>query len=294
MSNSPYIPFITLQQAVLTLGFDWQNEEYFFCHGEFPMIESKITGTQDYFGILLCTEGDIDINIDDIEYNITSSTLLIARPSSIVHIIRQKSQYKGILLFVGRDFLLKNIVNADLTKPFRELQAHNYVLTKLTAEKEKTLIDVYKLIYQKKDIQQSHLQLEIIRSLYLVFVCEVADFFLKSKNVETRSTRNDEITEAFRLLLADPINITHTTAYFAYQLNISPKHLIKAVKTITGKAPGVFINEKITENAKLLLANPSLTITDISEQLGFSETASFSKFFKKQTGQTPTRHRNNK
>jgi len=105
--------------------------------------------------------------------------------------------------------------------------------------------------------------------------------------VETHSTRNEEITDAFLNLLTQPIKASHKTAYFANKLHISPKHLIKAIKTTTGNSPGIFINKQLIDNAKLLLTDNQLTIAQISRELGFSETASFSSFFKKQTGQTP-------
>ena len=85
--------------------------------------------------------------------------------------------------------------------------------------------------------------------------------------------------------------MSHKTAYFAGKLNVSPKYLIHAVKTTTGKSPGFFINEKITDNAKLLLGDYSLNISQISEKLGFSEVSSFSSFFKKHTNLSPTLYR---
>ncbi|MGI5975967.1 MAG: helix-turn-helix domain-containing protein [Paludibacter sp.] len=288
MTNHSHSPYSTLQESIINLGYEWQEKDYFFCHGVLPVINDTITDMKEYVGILLCTDGDIDISINEVDYNLTASTLLIAHPSSIVHIIRSKRQYKGILLFVARDFLAKNIVNAQLVKPFRQISNHQYTLTNLTKEQQKILIDIYKLIYRKRETKQSVFQLETLRNLFLVFICEVAEIFLKSKEVESHSTRNEEIADAFFTLLLKPIKIGNKTAFFADRLNISPKHLIKAVKTITGKAPGVFIHEKIADDAKILLTDKKLSINQVSEKLGFSETSSFSKFFKKQTGISPS------
>ena len=202
-----------------------------------------------------------------------------------------KREYHGILLFVARDFLAKNIVNAQLVKPFRQINNHQYTLTDLTKEQQKILIDIYKLIYRKRETKSSVFQQETLRNLFLVFVCEVAEIFLKSKKVENHSTRNEEITDSFFNLLLQPIKISNKTAFFANQLNISSKHLIKAIKTTTGKSPGTFINEKITDHAKVLLTDKELTTSQVSEKLGFSETSSFSKFFKRQTELSPTQFR---
>ncbi|MDD3738788.1 MAG: helix-turn-helix domain-containing protein [Lentimicrobiaceae bacterium] len=291
MTNKSSDSYYTLREAIISLGYEWQEKDYFFCHGELPIINDAITDMKEYVGILLCADGDIDISINEVDYNLTASTLLIAHPTSIVHIIRSKRQYKGFLLFVARNFLAKNIVNAQLVKPFRQISKHQYTITNISREQQKNLIDIYKLIYRKKETKQSVFQLETLRNLFLVFICEVAEIFLKSKKVENRSTRNEEITDAFFNLLRQPLRVSDKTAFFANLLNISPKHLIKTIKNTTGKSPGIFINEKITDDAKLLLADNSLTISQISDKLGFSETSSFSKFFKKQVGISPSQFR---
>ncbi len=288
MTNQSSDTYFTLQEAIIGLGYEWQEKDFFFCHGVFPIIENSTTDMKDYVGILLCTQGDIDISINEVDYNLTASTLLIAQPSSIVHIIRSRSQYNGILMFVARDFLAKYIINAQLVQPFRQVSKNQNLLAKLTSEEQKSLIDIYRLIYRKRETKDSVFQLEALRNLLLAYICEIAEIFLKSENVETRSTRNEEITDAFFNLLHQPLRASNKTAFFADLLNISPKHLIKAVKTTTGKSPGVFINEKITDYAKLLLADNNLSVSQISDKLGFSETSSFSKFFKKQVGISPS------
>jgi len=291
MANFTNNSYSTLQEAIINLGYEWPEKDYFFCHGVFPTVDNTIADIQEYVGILLCTDGDIDININRIDYNLTASTLLIAHPSSIVHIVRSRNQYNGILLFIARNFLAKHVVNAELVKPFRQVSKYQYTLSALTKTEQKHFIDIYKLIYRKKEAKESPLKKEILRNLFLVFVCEAAEIFLKSSKVEVHTTRNEEITDAFFNLLLRPIKISNKTAFYADRLNVSTKHLIQAVKTTTEKSPGVFINEKISDDAKLLLADNRLSISHISEKLGFSETSSFSKFFKKQTGLSPSQFR---
>ncbi len=291
MTNTQHKTNFTLQEALIQLGYDWHEKDYFFFHGAFPIIENSTADMQNYLGIMLCTDGDIDISINEVDYNLTASTLLIAFPSSIVHIVRSRRHYNGILVFVALDFLSKHIINAQLVHPFRQVSKNHHSLVELTREEQKNLIDIYKIICRKREAKGSDLQLEALRNLLLAAICEVAEIFLKSNKVEIRSTRNEEITDAFLNLLIKPIKISHKTAYFAGKLNVSPKYLIHAVKTTTGKSPGFFINEKITDNAKLLLGDYSLNISQISEKLGFSEVSSFSSFFKKHTNLSPTLYR---
>jgi AraC family transcriptional regulator len=45
------------------------------------------------------------------------------------------------------------------------------------------------------------------------------------------------------------------------------------------------------EQAKLLLADPSISVTDVGFTVGYSQTSSFSVAFRKMTGWTPSEYR---
>jgi AraC-like DNA-binding protein len=83
----------------------------------------------------------------------------------------------------------------------------------------------------------------------------------------------------------------HNLKFYADSLFITPKYLIHAIKKSSGKTPGKLIDEAIVAEAKLLLRDRDHTIAKVSERLQFSDQASFSKFFKKNTGITPVSYR---
>lgn len=72
---------------------------------------------------------------------------------------------------------------------------------------------------------------------------------------------------------------------------ISPWHLSKLLKKETGENFVDLISRIRVDNAKKLLKNPALKIYEISERVGFSDIAYFSKTFKKLAGVTPVEYR---
>lgn len=78
---------------------------------------------------------------------------------------------------------------------------------------------------------------------------------------------------------------------YAKQLNIHTNHLNRAVKEIMGRTTSEIINERLIQEAKILLRYTSLNIAEIAYLLGFNEAAYFTNFFKKQTNQTPMNFR---
>ena len=65
----------------------------------------------------------------------------------------------------------------------------------------------------------------------------------------------------------------------------------QAHEGLTPHALQRFIATRINLEAKRLLAHTNLPITDLAETLGFEETTNFTKFFKRETGCTPTEFR---
>lgn len=73
---------------------------------------------------------------------------------------------------------------------------------------------------------------------------------------------------------------------------VSQWHLSKLLNKYTGKNFSELLNHIRIEEAKKLLADPSLRIGEIAEQVGFIDFAHFSRVFKKQTGISANEYRN--
>ena len=62
----------------------------------------------------------------------------------------------------------------------------------------------------------------------------------------------------------------------------------RGFKQSFGMPPHRYHTSRRIERAKILLADPALSVTEIGLTAGFSETGSFSAAFRKATGLTPT------
>ena len=113
----------------------------------------------------------------------------------------------------------------------------------------------------------------------------------------TREEINHTVVKKFTSLLDEYIakqaerEGLPSVAYFADKCCYSPKYFGELVKTEMGKTAKEFINERVLRNAKQLLEDESLTITRVSERLGFEYPQHFVRFFKAQTGRTPSDYR---
>lgn len=82
-----------------------------------------------------------------------------------------------------------------------------------------------------------------------------------------------------------------TVAYFADKCCYSPKYFGELVKTETGCTAKDFINDRLLRAAMQLLSDDTLSIAQVSHQLGFEYPQHFVRFFKTKTGKTPSEYR---
>jgi len=77
----------------------------------------------------------------------------------------------------------------------------------------------------------------------------------------------------------------------AEHVRLSPHHFCRAFKQSFGVPPHRYHVQRRIEQAKLLLADRAISITDIGLTVGYSQTSSFSVAFRKLTGWSPTEYR---
>ena len=82
-----------------------------------------------------------------------------------------------------------------------------------------------------------------------------------------------------------------TVAYFAERNHLSTAYFGQVVKTETGQTAKAFIHDRLLAVAKEQLSDESLSVTQVSENLGFEYPQHFVRFFKRHTGQTPSEYR---
>jgi AraC-like DNA-binding protein len=83
----------------------------------------------------------------------------------------------------------------------------------------------------------------------------------------------------------------HKLDFYASQLHLTPKSLSAAIKKQTGKSAGKWIDDTVTLEAKVLLQNKSLTVSQVSSLLNFSDQSVFGKFFRANAGLSPVAYR---
>ncbi|MCX5883574.1 MAG: AraC family transcriptional regulator [Deltaproteobacteria bacterium] len=78
----------------------------------------------------------------------------------------------------------------------------------------------------------------------------------------------------------------------AGQVGISPRHFIRRFKKATGESPLNFLQQMRIETAKKILETRPDTVDAITQAIGYDNSSTFRKLFKKYTGLSPREYRN--
>lgn len=98
---------------------------------------------------------------------------------------------------------------------------------------------------------------------------------------------NERRMEMLNGLMQRHLRSQKPAAFYAQSLGISPTHLNRIVRAMTGFSAHELITRKLIDEAKRELVFTFGSVQEVGYRLGFADPAYFSRFFLKQTGETP-------
>ncbi len=113
----------------------------------------------------------------------------------------------------------------------------------------------------------------------------------KQKPNEAQKNAAEKIMERYKKLLAQHIFETNRVTDYAEMLNVTPDHLNKCIKATIGKTSQELLADMVILEAKVMLRQTDLSISEIAFKFSESNPSDFSRFFKNKTHQTPKAYR---
>lgn len=138
---------------------------------------------------------------------------------------------------------------------------------------------------------ENEVNLDIITVYLLALFTELKRFYTPSVSVKKNTALM--ITQNFKDALSRHIYEKQKVTEYADMLNVSPNHLNKCVKLTTGQSAQDILNEMILLEAKVLLKQTDMQISEIAYKLSQQNHSDFSRFFKAKTGITPKDYKQN-
>lgn len=142
----------------------------------------------------------------------------------------------------------------------------------------------------------------IFASSLAVFLCggdsleegerKAREYCIRQQSAQPRlEGRASQLYSSFLRLLSGEKGGAASVASYADRLNVSARYLGQVCRQIAGSSPKGIIDGHVTSEIIGRLKDGEQNIQEIALGLGFSSQAHLSKFFKKQTGMSPSQYR---
>lgn len=225
--------------------------------------------------------------LDDQEFNLQPCKFFFIDYNQVYHIKGSREVTGEVILFT-RSFY--NFIYTG-NKVIRSDTALNNVLPFIlpAPENRKDLLQTFKEL-QDEYSSDKLLKKETICLLLKVFMLKYIRNSKKSR-IDRSVNHKKKITEDFRALVNQHYKEWKTTSNYAVQLNLTPNYLNVLIKDHLDITAGQVIKNRVVLEAERLLLHTTLSVTEISYELGFNDNSHFGKYFKSVKGTSPKIYR---
>ncbi|WP_299121353.1 AraC family transcriptional regulator [uncultured Tenacibaculum sp.] len=225
------------------------------------------------------------------KYDCTNGTMLFTAPNQTLTFNDMVFSSESYHISFHKDY----IRSLDIYESIKKYNFFNYNVNEalhLSPKEEQIIKDIFKNIKTEYHNNQDEFSKEIIIS-QLDTLLKYADRFYKRQFLNRTDenkiliTRFKEILNSYfeqNLLAEEGIP---TVDWMATQLNVSHRYMSDTIKAETGKTAVDQINLFLVEEAKSMLLNPNLSISETAYKLGFEYPQYFTRVFKKKVGMSP-------
>lgn len=298
--RGPINLYNTISDFYQALGLPLAQETDFTIHAteqflnDYP--EKSPLFRANYYSFVIIKEGRGLYILDSETFETGPGTLYFNNPGHIkgYEII---DPYRGYIITFSETFLKQHIHESIFDEfPFLLAEAvPPHHLSPAEFEPFEALCEQLLAEYQG----HSPYKYKILSSLMMVFLLRLKEMFWADYDPQAEGDQTSPIVITFkqnlethfRSLVEGQSDQLFQVQDFAQLQGLHPNYFSTVIKRKTGKTVNTWIAEKSIAEAQALLARSSQSIKEIAYRLGFQEPTHFSRFFKKQTGLTPSAFR---
>ena len=239
---------------------------------------------------LLCTEGEGSFVFNDRSYPIAANDLVVVPNPNRVKDITTSNRIR-VEWFAADYKFLQSLLPSNNYSIGGSISLNQNPVIHLNDKQAARLLDDFHRLRDRLADRQLRFYREMMGSLCLTMMYDIFEAHASDDSNE-HSDRVSIIVRQFMQLLSTGISRTRRdVSYYAERLHVSPKYLSATVKRVTGHSVSHYIHRSTIPIIKRYLNDERLSLTQIAERMNFSSLPHFSRYCKKNLGQSPSDYR---
>jgi AraC-like DNA-binding protein len=239
----------------------------------------------DFYHLILFTRGGGSFSIDFQNFKIIPYRAYFMAPGQ-VHGWDFEGDMDGYVINFSVHFFQSFLLKSDYLDQFYFLNgiAGDSVID-ILEDQRTSVIEILENAVNEME-KQNRFKKDTIRVWILQLFLQIGNMNVRSE-VHAADSYNMTLLRNFEKLIEKNYLNLRLPKQYAELLFITPNHLNALCNEALGKPAGDLIRNRIALEAKRMLINFSLTVTEIAYALNFEDNSYFCKFFKKQAGMSP-------
>lgn len=228
------------------------------------------------------------------DLELSANMFMVTDPQTVYEMISVSDDFQSRMVSYKREFISALSLKFNRLITYRYFRQQMNIGVPFHADEMEV---VWKSVNFLKYILDSETEMtykkEIVEHLFSVFCYQMAGIISNQDNTAmNQMSRQEEIVFVFLNDVAKYHNNERSVEFYAARQSITTRHLSSVIKSVTGKSASEIIALIVINEAKVLLNSSNKPVSEISSILGFSDPYSFSHFFKKHLGESPSQYRN--
>lgn len=240
--------------------------------------------------IMVCLEGEIEVSINLKKYVLRKNSVLLNYSENIIE-LHKAEKVHAYAIIISSDYVNQFSLE-QYPHQYYSLQDYwdNEVFN--VPNNEIKVLGSYLSIFRRSLTSDALMDNELIKQLSRAFFTHILllqkGYCDSQKNENKLSKNSYAILKKFNELVSSHHAQERKLSFYADKMCITSKYLSQVIEKTSGKKATDWISEYVVIEAKSLLRYSGKNIQEISQQLNFPSQSSFGKYFKSQTGLSPT------
>jgi AraC family transcriptional activator of pobA len=265
------------------------EKDYLFVDsGDHPFHEEPYRAES--YAIAYIKEGSVRLHVGLSSYDVDAPSIITLGPSVIRYFAKEGELLKMDVIFFKETFLLEQYPDSFFLLKHDFFAQSDQVVLPLKDAYGNKIDKIFELIKLTRNTVSLH-ESELVRNYIFALVYEIDAYYRQHSAGATLSKQDHPLLTKFRRLLASHYMNERRLEFYAGHLHLTLKSLSAAIKKHTGKTAGKWIEDAVILEAKVLLQNRTLNVSQISGMLNFSDQSVFGKFFRAGAGMSPLEYR---
>ena len=238
---------------------------------------------QPYYSVSINHSGTVEGLYDGNPFVFAPHDISVLYPRHTLFVNSSSPDYRATLLIISEEFFNHlSFINTSDNRFVFESRPHFRLSDRQYAD-ILSVIEMFRVINRPLYINRGEM-LMIMLDLMLGIVGS-----FRIENVGKGSDHRNRISPLLRDAIMQHCRQHHDVEFYANLFCLSSKHFSSVVKRETGHSVSHWIHQQLVADAKTLLrVERGLPVQDVSDRMGFPDLATFSRFFKRETGMSPT------